>query len=363
MRTIVPYIAGMFFFLMPCFAQAEMKITLIAPQSGEYKIWGDELVQGAKIAIDDINKNGGVNGKKLSLEVIDDPCSENLALSTAQMISVRREKPVLVIGPYCSDGYQKIAQTYVKAKIFQIMPMMRDSENAFHQLNSVYKIGSINPHSGRDFYDFYNKHTPGIHAAVVFDPNDKDFVHAAQTAEDTFRRHGKASLLTVIPMEKDPEISAQNVVETKSKIVFILGKPKKIAKMIRFLKKSDQNITLITGRYLIGDSLKEYADGYLEDIYFMGMPAIDDEPEFAEQLVKLRLRGIDLSGLNADSFIAIKSWEEIVRQAGSASYNKVMKQSRKIGNQNPWSFSTSADHHISYVYYRFKDGEFIPYED
>ena len=91
--------------------KAEVRIALIVPKTGEYKVWGDELIFGAQTAVDEINDQGGINGKKLELISIDDTCSDNLAISTAQMLSVSSSiKPSLVIGPYCSNSFNEVAK-------------------------------------------------------------------------------------------------------------------------------------------------------------------------------------------------------------------------------------------------------------
>ena len=77
---------SMFLWIQIC--KAEVRVAIIVPKTGEYKVWGDELVFGAQTAVDEINNNGGIMGEKLELSTIDDTCSDNLAVSTAQMLSV-----------------------------------------------------------------------------------------------------------------------------------------------------------------------------------------------------------------------------------------------------------------------------------
>ncbi len=42
--------------------------------SGDYPVFGEQMKRGAEMAVRDINARGGVNGKKLVLEVGDDRC-------------------------------------------------------------------------------------------------------------------------------------------------------------------------------------------------------------------------------------------------------------------------------------------------
>ena len=101
--------------------RADMNVAVIAPTDGDYKYYSEELINGAKVAVDEINENGGLKGKKVNLVQIDDPCDDTLSLTTAQMIAVNRseeDKMHLVLGPQCINRTEKIAAVFSGAKIF-----------------------------------------------------------------------------------------------------------------------------------------------------------------------------------------------------------------------------------------------------
>ena len=216
----------------PSVLSATVKVALIAPKTGEYKMWGDELNFGAKTAIDEINNNGGIKGKKLELMSIDDACSDNLAVSTAQMLAVGMEnKPALVIGPYCSNNVEKVAKTYSTAKIFQIIPI----NNRFNITREV----EFNSQIGKDFFEFYNARYAG--KRVAFLSNADYQVKAFNSMYDEFRKYGKSSLLTSYVFGNSGlDDLAKNIVAAGEEVVFISGEPKKIAKMIRNIKQKSR---------------------------------------------------------------------------------------------------------------------------
>lgn len=67
---------------------------MISPQDGNYEEMGEQIIEGTKIAVIDINNHGGINGEKLNLVTILDQCDDVLSLSTAQMISVSSSKKI-----------------------------------------------------------------------------------------------------------------------------------------------------------------------------------------------------------------------------------------------------------------------------
>lgn len=104
-------------------AAADITLAVIAPKAGEYAQSGKELFDGARLAVREINDNGGLNGEKLDMLTIDDRCDDRLAISTAEMLTLlKSKKVVLVVGPYCSNRFDEIAGIYERAKIFQIVP-------------------------------------------------------------------------------------------------------------------------------------------------------------------------------------------------------------------------------------------------
>ena len=86
-------------------AFAKINIALIAPKGGEFLKQGEQLLKGAKQAVDEINSSGGLLGKKVKLIEIDDQCNDSIAISTAQMITILKDNKIdLVIGPYCANS-------------------------------------------------------------------------------------------------------------------------------------------------------------------------------------------------------------------------------------------------------------------
>ena len=53
-------------------AHAEIVIGLIAPLTGPVAAYGDQVKNGAQVAVDQINKNGGILGEQVVLKLADD---------------------------------------------------------------------------------------------------------------------------------------------------------------------------------------------------------------------------------------------------------------------------------------------------
>ena len=77
-------------------AQSTIKIGLVQPLTGAFAAAGTDVVNGAKIAANEINAHGGVLGKKLELIVEDTKSNPTEAASVAEKLIVRDKVPVLM---------------------------------------------------------------------------------------------------------------------------------------------------------------------------------------------------------------------------------------------------------------------------
>lgn len=353
-----------FLIFWPVLCTAEVKIAVIAPKSGEYQVWGNELIQGARIAIDEINHNGGVLGKKLELMSIDDACSDNLAVSTAEMLSIGLEnKPSLVVGPYCSNAFETISKIYSKSKIFQIVPTTLNYQDADKGHGGMIKMVGFKEQASRDFFKVYNKHFAGRKTALVFDGETGGGFSVVQ---DEFRKYGKSSMLKQYNFNDymDTDTLARAIVSAGEDVVVVVGRSKKIAKLIRDVVQLNENTVFFTSKYAVSDSFFEYAGDYLDSVYFVALPSFEDNPGFAETLVKLRLRGVELEGLNVYGYAAVKMWFELVEKAQTMQYDALAAVIGKGGFQTSWGVSFfnngNVKEPVHYEFYQYKNGEYIP---
>src|SRR5246500_2980162 len=77
-------------------AQSTIDIGLVQPLTGAFAAAGTDVVNGAKIAADEINAKGGVLGKKLELIIEDTKSNPTEAAAVAEKLIVRDKVPVLM---------------------------------------------------------------------------------------------------------------------------------------------------------------------------------------------------------------------------------------------------------------------------
>lgn len=77
-------------------AQSTIPVGLVQPLTGAFAAAGTDVVNGAKIAADEINAKGGVLGKKLELVIEDSKSNPTEAAAVAEKLIVRDKVPVIM---------------------------------------------------------------------------------------------------------------------------------------------------------------------------------------------------------------------------------------------------------------------------
>lgn len=99
-------------------AADNIKIALAGPVTGPVAQYGDMQFIGAKMAIEQINKAGGVNGSQLEGVVFDDACDPKQAVAVANRIV--NEEIQYVVGHLCSSSTQPASDIYEDEGILMV---------------------------------------------------------------------------------------------------------------------------------------------------------------------------------------------------------------------------------------------------
>ncbi|MCI5163563.1 MAG: amino acid ABC transporter substrate-binding protein, partial [Candidatus Electrothrix sp. AX5] len=88
-------------------------IGMVAPLTGEYQGNGKEMREGIQLYLDELNRKGGLHGKKVKLIIRDDKNDPKRAAEIAQELA-ENTKVLLVLGHYSSAASEKAGEQYKK---------------------------------------------------------------------------------------------------------------------------------------------------------------------------------------------------------------------------------------------------------
>lgn len=337
------------------FAQAEVNVAVVAPFEGEYSHVGMQLLEGAKIAINNINENGGINGQKINLIEIDDKCNEPMAISTAQMLSLIKEKErriSMIIGPYCNHAFHETADIYAKAGIFQIIPTSLSSADFNVKKSGLLKMFGAKENQVKDFYKYYSNHFTDAKVALVYNGAIKDNVQMALALQSEFKKNNKQDFLSTFNFENFDSLKKMSkaIVKSKASVAYIIGDSQSLAQLSKEIKNKAEKMSIFIDRDNVDASYRKVLGNLANGSYVMSLPALKSTPEFAEDLVKLRLQGVEPTGFGVYSYNAVKMWQNIATQAKSFNYNRLSQQMINM--------ATPANAQYQYGIYKIEDLEY-----
>lgn len=111
-------LAGMLMAAAP--AGAQIRIAVAGPVTGAYAAFGEQMRDGAELAVADLNARGGVLGQPVSLQIADDACDPKQAVSAANKLAL--DGVVFVAGHFCSSSSIPASKVYAEEGILQISP-------------------------------------------------------------------------------------------------------------------------------------------------------------------------------------------------------------------------------------------------
>lgn len=80
----------------------DIKIGVLAPMSGSVAADGEDMVRASKLVVEEVNAEGGIDGRKIKLVVADDACEAQQGTQAAQKLVT--DKVVAVVGGFCSSA-------------------------------------------------------------------------------------------------------------------------------------------------------------------------------------------------------------------------------------------------------------------
>ena len=99
------------------FAQVKgpIKVGVVLPLSGGLELFGQQGIQGMKLAVKEINESGGVLGRKLELVIEDNKTDPKTSVEKATKL-IKRDKVIAVAGPITSGARDAMTPTMTKLK-------------------------------------------------------------------------------------------------------------------------------------------------------------------------------------------------------------------------------------------------------
>jgi branched-chain amino acid transport system substrate-binding protein len=314
-------------------AQDTIKIGVTQPLTGAFAASGNYVTQGAKIAEEEINKAGGVLGKKIELIVEDNKSNPTEAVATAEKLIVKDKVPVMM-GAWSSTLTLAVMPKLEEYKV----PMLVETSSSGKITTSgnpyIFRISPTSEMEAKAFTPLIK--SLGIKKADFLATNNDFGLGASKEFSEMAKKEG----VTVGVMEtmdpKATDFSAQlaKIKASGSDTLFVTTAVEQITLILKQAK--DQQVPqriITTGGSNSPDQLiaqaGEAANGSLHLVFFTPwFPEAVKNPDIAKKFVELwNAKGYNVGGLTE----GFRGWDglhvivEAIKSAGKAEPEVVTK--------------------------------------
>lgn len=255
----------------PLALKESIKIGFSAPLTGDAASWGLPVKRGAEIALDKINNEGGINGRKLELIFEDDKCDSKEAVTVASKL-ININKVPAIIGSVCSSVVLAMAPIVEQNKAVLLAsaasaPVIKEAGD---YVFTIYPLDDYEAGIAAEFaYDKLGERN----AAILYANNDYG-KGAKDVLEHKFQeKNGAVDILEpYLVGTKDFRAQLTKIKNSNSDVLFIWGQPNEMVPILMQIKELGIKLPIITTSVDIEtDDLKkaglEIAEGVIYTIF------------------------------------------------------------------------------------------------
>ena len=280
---------------------------------------------GVLLAVDEINRSGGVLGKSIVLLSEDDRGEASEAASVVSKL-ITRDHVVAIIGEQASSrtlAAAPIAQSY---GVPMISPTSTNVE-VTKKGDYIFRACFIDAHQGRAVANFARKERKAQTAAILIDSRSDYSVGLAEAFRKNFEALGGRITSELKYAEGDSDFSAQltAIRPERPDVLFIPGYYTDAGLIARQAKSLGLTATLLGADGWDSPKLVEIGGDAIEGAYFANHYSVDDPAPAVRRFVgayKARY-GAEPDSIAATSYDAMRLLADAITRAGSTEGKRV----------------------------------------
>lgn len=341
-----------------------LKIGMIGSISGKQSQLSVDARNALDIAVNEVNKSGGINGQDIELVVKDDEYSVDTALKRHKEFI--DEGVQLVVGHMTSNMSDAVLQSQSDELLFLSPSMSTEKLSNFDDL--FLRTSPLTNTQGSKFIE-YVLETNLENITVVYDVMNSDY---SLTLSNTIKLLSNdidkldVNLIAFDSRTDTLEEIISSVDVDDVDCVYIIAQATDTAFIAQKLKQEKANLTLFSVSWSMTKDLIHNGGKYVEGMYFVGVYHSEkkspDYIKFEDDFTnKFGYKPSFISILTYDSFNMLV---EAIRNADDTSPQSIKKSLIEIeefvGLEEIFKLNEYGDSNRDYLIYQLKDGEFIP---
>lgn len=319
---------------LPASALAEIQVGIAGPMTGPVAQYGDMQFSGARMAIEQINANGGVDGEMLKAVEVDDVCDPEQAVTVANRLV--NDGVSFVVGHLCSSSTQPASDIYEDEGILMITPASTSPEITERGYELVFRTIGLDSMQGP---------VAGNHL-VSLDPQRAAVIHDKQQYGEGIATAVRDTLedadVNVVMFEgitagdKDFSSLVTKLKQANVDYVYYGGYHPELGLILRQARQADLDATFMGPEGVGNKDINTIAGDAAEGLLVTLPPSFDEKEENQALVKAFQDKGEDPSGpFVLTSYTAVQLIAEGIKQADSTDPLDVAEALREGSFQTP----------------------------
>lgn len=299
-------------------ATGPIKLGLIVPKTGQVAQYGIAVENAVKLAVDEANAAGGINGQQIELISYDNKADAAESINIFNRL-VDQDEIVALVGPVISSTSLAVGPLAEEKGIPMISPTATNL-NVTVGLDYVFRACYIDPYQGGTVAKFANENLSATKAAILYNSGDDYSTGLAEAFKATFEEAGG----TVTDYEgytaddKDFKAVLTKIKANGPEVLFVPDYYNTVGLIAGQVKEVGLDVVMLGGDGW-DDVQKEYAD-VVEGSFFANHYAADDPAEIVQNFISAyqgAYNGETPNALAALGYDAAKIMINAIATAGS----------------------------------------------
>lgn len=298
----------------------QIVIGAILPLTGSVSTYGESAKNGAQLCIDEINENGGINGKKVVIKYEDDEGDSTKSINAYDKL-VNQENASVIVGPLTSGCANEVGPKATADKIPLITPTGTETNLTTTGGEYVFRTCYIDAVQGQAIAKYATEDLKAKKMAILYNVGSDYSKGIAETIKSEFEKSGGKIVEYASYNDGDKDFSAQltNVKKSNPDIIALPDYYNVVSLIADQARKAGIEVPFIGGDGWDSPELINIGGDSLEGSIFVNHYSPDDTDELVQNFVN---KYKDKYGSNPDAFAAltystIQLYQAAIEKAGS----------------------------------------------
>lgn len=305
-----------------------IKIALVGPVSGSVAQYGDMQFVGAKMAIEQINKAGGVAGKKLEGVVYDDACDPKQAVAVAN--KVVNDSIKFVVGHVCSSSTQPASDIYEDERVLMVTAASTNPDITKKGHKLIFRTIGLDSMQAPTAATYIADKAKAKAVAVLHDKQQYGEGIATEVKRTLESKGTKIALFEGINAgDKDYSTIIAKLKQAGVDFVYYGGYHPELGLLLRQSAEKGLKMRFMGTEGAGNKSLSAIAGPATEGLVVTLPKAFEEDPKNQSLVAAFKAKNLDPSGVFVlPAYAAVQVIAEGIKKAGAADPEKVAKELR-----------------------------------